>query len=355
MYCDQGLSLGEIARSIGTSKSHVHYYMAKFGIERRPWTGLAPKRDPGLIVNLYRDQSKTLEEISTLLGISKSTARKHTARQIQLRPRSIPRYPRNPFSGDEIERAYLLGYRAGDVNAFQDSALTVTARVSTTHRSMLEMFQSSFSNYGRCMMVPRRVFLTGYDWQIFAYLDNSFRFLIPRPLGPPSESALLYVFTAGFSDSDGCWSVWERLRRTAFSFDITSKNYSLLVVLALALKKEGYHPHVYLSRKKGTVKVVKGREGTRLITLTEDTWTVVIRRRIEVKRLARDVLPYSRHPEKIAKMKLILDDHNEDWTEMQPKIEELRQRIRTETGETISRAEIEYKTRHKEPASGVVG
>lgn len=54
-------------------------------------------------------------------------------------------------------------------------------------------------------------------------------------------------------------------------------------------------------------------------------------------------------------MKLILDEKNEDWEEMGPKFEELRKKIRLETTKTISGAEIEYKTRHKELASGVVG
>ena len=355
LYCDKGLSLGDIARIVGTSKSHVYYYMAKFNIERRPWTGWTTKQDPSLILQLYKTEGKTLEEISDILGISKSTARKHIARQIQLRPTSMPRYPRTPFSGDNLEKAYLLGYRAGDVNVFQDSALTVTARVSTTHQAMLEMFRAIFAQYGHCLMTPRRVFLAGFDWQIKAYLDNSFRFLIPKPNGPPSETRLLYVFIAGFGDSDGCWSASNDYGKTTFSFNLTSRRRDLLGSIATALHKEGYHPHVYLSREKGTIKMVNGRNETRAITLTDDTWTLVMKRKEDVKRLARNVLPYSRHQEKIAKMELILDAHNEDWAEMGPKFERLRQQIRLETNEVISRAEIEYKARHKEPTLGVVG
>jgi len=355
MYCDRGLSLGEIAKLTGTTKSHIHYYMTKFDINRRPWTGLAPKVDPGLILGLYRDQGKTLDEISVALGISRSTARDHIANQITLRPRSTPRFSRFAFSGDELERAYLLGYRAGDVNAFQDSAETVTARVSTTHPAMLEMFSHCFSRYGRCKVVPRRVFLTGYDWQVLVYLDNSFRFLIPKPASSPSEPTLLYAFTAGFGDSDGCWAASDRRGRTAFSFCITSRNHILLAELKLALESEGYHPHLYLSRERGTTKVVKGRDETRVVTLTEDTWTLVMSRRSEVKQLASNVLPYSQHQEKIARMKLILDDRNDDWSEMGPKIEELRRSIRAETSECISRAGIEYKAQNREAASGVVG
>jgi hypothetical protein len=59
LYCDKGLSLSEIARTAGTSKSHVYYYMTKFHIERRPWTGWTTKQDPSLILQLYRDEGKT--------------------------------------------------------------------------------------------------------------------------------------------------------------------------------------------------------------------------------------------------------------------------------------------------------
>jgi len=339
----------------GTTKSHVHYYMKKFGIQRRPWTGLAPKQNPNLLLKLYRDQGKTLAEVSAILGISKSTARNHIARQIQLRPRSVPFYARDSFSDDETERAYLTGFRAGDVNAFQDSAYTVTARVSTTHQSMLEMFKTCFSPYGCCLLVPRKVFLTGYDWQALIHLDNSFRFLIPKPLVPPSDLELLYSFIAGFGDSDGCWSASEKDGRTTFSFDITSSSQTLLVKLSSRLEEVGYHSHVYLSRAMGTVKLVEGRWGTKRIILTKNTWTLVMKRKEDVKRLAREVMPYSKHKEKISKMRLFLDAKNDDWAQMGPKIDALRTRIRAETAESVSRAEIEYKARHREPVSGVVG
>ena len=130
------------------------------------------------------------------------------------------------------------------------------------------------------------------------------------------------------------------------NFSITSRSSGLLRTLASALKIEGYHPRVRISRKKGTVKLVKGREGSRWITLTEDIRTLTMGRKAEVKRLCHQVMPFSRHREKVAKMNLIVDDRNEDWAEMAPKFGELRRIIGLETKATISRAEIEYKARH---------
>ena len=52
---------------------------------------------------------------------------------------------------------------------------------------------------------------------------------------------------------------------------------------------------------------------------------------------------------------MIPDDQNDDWSETETKTKGLRGRIRFETSGIISRAEIEYKARHKEPFPGVVG
>ena len=163
------------------------------------------------------------------------------------------------------------------------------------------------------------------------------------------------MFTAGLSDSDGCWSAWEKRGRTAFHFNITSRSNGLLMGLASALEKWNYHPHVYLSQKKGTIKLVKGREGNRWITLTEDIWTLVISRRDEVKAIGTSDAPLQSSSREDRENETILGRWKRGLERMGPRFTELQRNIRSETNESISRAEIEYKARHREPASGVVG
>jgi hypothetical protein len=217
------------------------------------------------------------------------------------------KYWRGPFSGGETERAYLLGYRAGDLNAFQPSANTVVARVSTTHQAMLEMFERTFAPYGHCEAVPRQVFLTGYDWQIRAILGNSFSFLVTKPAHPPNETNHFYAFVAGFSDSDCNWSVNNGNGKTHYKFALTSADYKLLGELKVSFEKKGYHPLLAITREKDTVKVMKGLRETRQITLKKDTWALKMNRKEEVKALARVILPFSRHSEKMRRMCLVLD------------------------------------------------
>jgi len=220
---------------------------------------------------------------------------------------------------------------------------------------MLELFQQSFTPYGQCHMEARRVFLTGFDWQMRINLGKSFEFLLNETREVPAERNEFYRFLAGLSDSDGCWCVFEDKGKAACAFMISSQNKDLLVALKGVLEREFFHVYLYLDRAKGTTKILRGVNGAREVKLTRDSWRLDIHRREEVRRLARQILPLSRHREKIRKMCLILDESNEEWKNMGPKTKALKDAIRDETRRTIQLAEIEYKARHPTSDIGVVG
>ena len=77
--------------------------------------------DLGVIKQLYYAGS-TCKDIATRYGCSDVTIRnKLIACNI---PRRNPgrkkfKYPKKPFSNDMIEKAYLIGFRIGDLNVFK--------------------------------------------------------------------------------------------------------------------------------------------------------------------------------------------------------------------------------------------
>jgi len=299
-----------------------------------------------LLRKLYWEKHMTIRQIAQQVPVSRIFVRNAL---LELGPLRVAKKNRElwrgAFSGNEKERAYLMGLRAGDVNAFRQSSQVVVGRVSTTHQAMLELFQQTFAPYGQCIMEPRKVFLTGYDWQIRVQLNNSFEFLIDEPIRVPTERVLLYEFLAGLSDSDGCWCLFEDKGKTACAFMISSQSKNLLTQLKKALEKECFHVYLYRDREKGATKTMRGVAGTREIRLTKDSWRLDIHRREEVRVLARRLLPLSRHREKIQKMCLILDEVNELWESMGPRVSALKDATKEQTARTIKRAEIEYKAR----------
>src|SRR5438309_10788225 len=105
-----------------------------------------------------------------------------------------------------------------------------------------------------------------------------------------------------------------------------------------ALEKECFHTYLYLSRREGTEKVLRAASQTRQIKLSTDMWNLEIHRRGEARVLARRLLPFSRHREQVRQMCLVLDERNEGWDAMAPKVEALRRSMRDATANAIRRA-----------------
>jgi len=136
MYWDQRMSMKQIAEKYGVIPGAVRYWMMKYDIPRR---------------NRYEATIK---------------------------------YPRKPFSGDEYERAYLLGLRAGDIHARKRATNTVGVNVTTTYPAMIELFERTFGRYGHVKKYPAKGPLV-YEWYVYCDLDTSFGFLIKKPMEAP--------------------------------------------------------------------------------------------------------------------------------------------------------------------------
>jgi len=348
LYWIEGRSIANIARLFGTSKGHIHYHICKLNVSRREWSGERPKSKPEELDRLYRHERLSIRQIAEVAKLAPSTVRKHVRRFGELRTQSQAqtKYLRTPFSGDESEAAYLQGLRAGDLNAWRTSPTSIGVRVSTTHPGMIELFQNTFGRYGHVTSLPRRVFLSGYDWQIRAYLDGSFDFLVKKPKNVPGD--YFYHFLAGLTDSDGCWCIYNRRGRTALTFALWSEGRTLIHAVHAKLRNDGFHPGLDLVRRKGSSKLVTGVTDTRNVKLRRDLWALRLYRRDEVRSFAGRIILISRHREKVRKMHLILKEGNEEWGILGPDVEALRQGIRNETIESVRKAEVEYKARHPE-------
>ncbi len=122
------------------------------------------KSDVELLRKLYWGQHHTIRQIAHELPASRRLVREALLRLGPLRSaRKERKLWSGSFSGDDFEKGYMTGLRAGDVNVMRASRLKILARVSTTHQAMLELFQQTFAPYGQCTAEPRKVFLTGYD------------------------------------------------------------------------------------------------------------------------------------------------------------------------------------------------
>ena len=295
----------------------------------------------------------SIRETAAAIGMSYSGTRERLQKLGRLRSKSEgrTRFPRRPFSGDAGEKAYLTGLRAGDINAWKKSPNTIEVRVSTTHPAMSKLFSRAFMKYGHLMLFAERAYLPGhFRWQSKAHLDRSFDFLVPKTTRVPSRIGDFYRFLGGYSDAEGCWCIYPNAARVKVSWMVETLDSQLIRRIYERLRANGLHPLLYRKNQSGSIK--KNQEANKGKTVK---FRLVLNRSDEVVALAKRLKLYSLHPEKIAKMQLIIDHPRGKWSEIATKVRKLKLRIKAEVMKYEGEAERAYNTRLEALSQGVVG
>lgn len=312
LYVARHLSAMKISKVYGlsyaspkTAESTVLYHLKRFGIKRRDPAEHIRKVTEEMEKEWARryEAGESLKQIAGS-SISAVTVFHHLKRMgVQLRDKveaqieSVSKYERRPFPGDNLQKAYLMGLRYGDLNVVRHGR-AIRVRVSTTHPAMADLFESLFSPYGHVHRYPRAAKLVGYEWTLECDLDDSFRFLLSKPEINELEALPrdeVIGFLAGLFDAEG--SVYlhnKRGRRdpelffTNTELDLVEYVLNKLRMLGLNSKLDWFDQRPDRSGIEGPSRI--GR--------------VILWRFREVQELLR-TLPL-RHPERTAKSKLVV-------------------------------------------------
>ncbi|MDI6884540.1 MAG: hypothetical protein QMD00_05410 [Hadesarchaea archaeon] len=296
---------------------------------------------------MYWGQRKSLARIARLYGVIHQSVRywmiKHGIPRRNRYDATI-KYPRTPFSGDRYERAYLLGLRAGDIHARRRATNTIGVNVSTTSPAMIKLMEDTFGRYGRVNKYPAKGPLV-YEWYIYCDLDTSFDFLIEKPTGVPDWGDF-YAFLAGYVDSEGTIT-FDYTGSLRPNFWIKSQDVELLGKIRWKLKNDGFHPsNLHLRTKSGTwtSRISRLNGASISIQNTRDYYQLSLHRRSEIAKLVKKLIQFSRHGEKVERMRLALKTTEKQLTE-----EEARnfiQNANREKEECIKAAEVMYTQKH---------
>jgi hypothetical protein len=289
-------------------------------------------------VKLYNAGYST-RQIARYFHRGQRTVWRHLNRVMKLRPslRDGPKYPKRSFSGDLIEKAYILGLRYTDLST-QRHRKQIQVRLSTTHPAMLDLFTGLFGKYTTVKCYPiNKGGKQGYEWTTYCYVDSSFEFL-EATKRPPSwilkDDAIFLSFFAGCVDGDGCISIEQRRRELWYPvIHLHSQNKLMLHCIFQKLKEMGYNPTINVAQNKGSVTYRKYR-------LNNNLWTLHLRKRSETIHLLK-YLPL-KHAEKVEKQKIILENADGTWTKAGDKVYRLRENIRKDVSECIAKAQREH-------------
>ncbi len=217
-----------------------------------------------------------------------------------------PHYPRHNFSGNLKEKAYLIGFRLGDLYTTKTHPNSPTIRVGTnsTKEDQLLLVENLFSKYGH---VKRNNRDKNGAIHIRAFVNNSFDFLLPKKDKIDNwifkNQDYFIAFLAGYADAEGTFCICG----SDGIFSIKSQDKNILFSLWKTLNRLG------ILCKKPSLFRTAGFIDYRGIKNNKNAYIFTIYRKDSLLKLIGLLKPYLKHGKRIKDMLLVkrnIDDRN---------------------------------------------
>lgn len=325
LYWEENLSMGRIANRFNVSKTIIAYFMKKYNIPCRHENQRRLDITNKVLIDLYLKKKLSIPKIAELLDASSLTIwRKIKKYRIELRPRlGRPiKYPKTPFSNDPIEKSYMLGLRTGDLYA-KKSGKQIQLVTGSTHPAQFKMFQKTFEKYSRIYIRLNKI---RRYWYIECLLDKSFKFLLKKleriPYWILNNTTCFYAFLAGYSDCEASWSTWKPKGMNKFlaKYQLSTSDRDILYQIKIKLQNLGFMSSFGILRKKN--------QKTTLGKYNKDMYFVYLNRQKNIREIAKILLNYSKHEEKIWKMKFILQEMDKNCEDVKSKLDEFKRVVK---------------------------
>lgn len=251
--------------------------------------------------HLYEDERLSPAKIAQKFNCTSITIRSRLIEAgIPLKTKSAAqtKYPKYDFDGTDLEKAYILGFRYGDLNVYQPAGAseTIVVRSHSTHLVQGDLFKRLFERYGTIT-----VHANERSTQMNCYLNSSFSFLLnkyPREMRSwlSSNEAFLWAFAAGYSDAEGTFGLNQgkgRYKIDSYDFEILSDIHSLLArndirTTFRVIAKKGENDYGWIWK--------------------EDLWRLSVNEAGSLERLISNLKPFSLHKKRVKDANMVLQN-----------------------------------------------
>lgn len=305
------------------------------------------------IIDKYCNHKHSIRKISRDLKLTRVIIKRtliESGKQIRNNDTAIrltnQKYAKHQFSGNDKEKAYILGLVRGDLTALKRSRNTLRLSVASTHKNFLDFLKSYFIKYGHSHIYPTKNKLN-YQWNISIDIDiKSFNFLIESKNNNDLafNDITFFCFLAGLIDSDGAVFIRKSGKYVQYIIRIFGEDKELLEKIKDRLKDMRFHPSFYVCSKKGETRYLSNIR----IVYNKDYYILEISRKDETFRMLNE-LPL-KHPEKIARKEIMTKlikkgvINHSDTGEMV----ELRDKIDKDIKKYVEEAKTNYLARNKD-------
>lgn len=285
LYLNKNLSTYKIAEVYDCDSKTIHRKLRQFGIQTRSIIKIQiPK---GELYRLYHVKKWPLSKIAKKFSCCVDPVFDRMKEYgIPSRTMSEAKtiYPKKDFSGDLVEKAYIIGFRLGDLGVYREYC-SICVQSSTTIIEQVELIKKLFEKYSN-------VYIGRYNDKAFHIqirLNNTFEFLLPKH--DLIEDWILLnddyfmAFLAGYTDAEGNVQTFKNRLRIR----IRSCDKNLLYLAHQKLNEMGIRSIYRLELRAGMYKHKK---------LNRDFWSLSINRQEDIVKLAELMLPYLKYPKK---------------------------------------------------------
>ena len=330
LYLKQKLSLTQIGKKFNCDSTNILYWLKKFNIKRRPAYFRKVDIPKEVLYDLYWNKNWTTQQIADKYRIKYGRSILKKFKKAGIPSKTVSQATTKKFKadfiGDSKERAYFIGLRAGDFHV-KWARKSIRVQTSTTHTALVELLKDSFKKYGEIRKYYSKNKARQDEWFIYTDLNQSFKFLLKKPEEIPSyileNEDNFYNFLTAYMDCEGNWHFTKSHDiHSRFTFRLRTGDKLILKNIKEKLESMGYKTVFSLDTKKGFKSPYA--------QFKRDIYGLVINRKEDISRLIKNLLPLSKHSEKIRKMKFILKNKDKKWYQIEKDWNKLREEIKGE-------------------------
>ncbi len=304
LYERKKLSTFRIAEKIGCCQATIWKKLIQYKIKTRLPGIKRINLTKEKLQNLYLNNKLSTWKIEKKLHIPRGTIyRKLKEFGIETRDRSTANiiYPKIDFSGDLIEKAYLIGFRIGDLGVRKQypNSRTICVATGSTIKEQIELVNNLFKKYGKVWI--KKTKYNKINAQIF--LNESFDFLLNKsiPYKLLKNKKTFLAFLAGFTDAEGNIGI----NHDRAIYQLGNYNKKILIFIKNKLKKYDISINgPYESKNKGTYNkqgYIYNNNYNQIATVKKDN----------LLKLLNNLKPYIKHERKVRDLNLAIANINQ--------------------------------------------
>lgn len=301
LYLKRKLSLLKIGKILHYSSRTIEIKVKECKIPLRKPGNIPPNIGDRTLKRLYLQKRMSSRKIARIYKCAYSYI------DTRIKLLNIPRRSlssahiitkRANFSGNMNEKAYLIGFKVGDLRArkMYKNSETILTDCGSTKPNQIKLIKNLFKRYGRVWISKPK---PNHKIQIECSLNKSFSFLLKKykmfPKWIEISNELRLHAMAGFIDAEGSFYI----SKGQGTFSLGNYNTAILKQIDSWLTALGLRTRFFMGVKKG----YRGKDG---YSHNQDYWILSIQKKRDLFLFIKITLPYLKHKDRISDAQRVL-------------------------------------------------